>query len=146
MNVRIFQGGAMECMCTQTRPRFILSSKTVLGGKESEPMLTPMETSPLLEKFSSEEDRTCDAASSSTASPTHNQRAIPAPSPDMNQHFFGGVLLVHSVIFSIFTDSPNEFSQPDHNSHDFDSVPSRLQTKEPPKSSYLPLQRSFCLA
>ena len=42
-------------------------------------MLTPRENSPLTEKFSSEEDRTHDAASSRTASPTHYQRAIPAP-------------------------------------------------------------------
>ena len=35
--------------------------------------------SPLPEKFSPEEYRTHDAASSRTASPTHNQRAIPAP-------------------------------------------------------------------
>ena len=40
------------------------------GGMESEPMLTPTEKSPLPEKkFSSEEDRTHDAASSRTASP-----------------------------------------------------------------------------
>ena len=37
---------------------------------ESEPMLTPREKSPLPEKFSSEEDRTQDTASSRTASPT----------------------------------------------------------------------------
>ena len=40
-----------------------------LWGMESEPKLTPREKSPLLEKFSSEEDRTHDAASSRTASP-----------------------------------------------------------------------------
>ena len=42
-------------------------------------MLTPREKSPLPEKFSSEEDRINDAASSRTASPGHYQRAIPAP-------------------------------------------------------------------
>ena len=31
MNVRIVSVGAMECMCAQTRPRFILSSRRVLG-------------------------------------------------------------------------------------------------------------------
>ena len=47
---------------------------------ESEPMLTPREKSPLSEQISPAEDQTHDAASSSTASPTHYQRAIPAPS------------------------------------------------------------------
>ena len=41
-------------------------------------MLTPLEKSPLPETFSSEEDRTHDAASSRTVSPTQYQRAIPA--------------------------------------------------------------------
>ena len=36
----------MECMCTQTRPRFILSTERVLG-KESKTVLTPKENSPL---------------------------------------------------------------------------------------------------
>ena len=45
---------------------------------ELEPMLTPREKSPLPEKFSSEKDRTHEAASSRTTSPTHFQRAIPA--------------------------------------------------------------------
>ena len=79
MNVRIFGVRARECMCAQTRPRFILSSERVWGEMESEPMLTPREKSPLLETFSLEEYRTHDAASSRTASPTHYQRAIPAP-------------------------------------------------------------------
>ena len=35
-----------ECMCTQTKPRFILSSERV-WGKESKLMLTPREKSPL---------------------------------------------------------------------------------------------------
>ena len=42
-------------------------------------MLTPREKSPPLQKFSSEEYQTHDAASSRTASATHYQRAIPAP-------------------------------------------------------------------
>ena len=41
-------------------------------------MLIPREKYSLPEKFSPEEDRTHDAASSRTASPTHYQRAIPA--------------------------------------------------------------------
>ena len=32
---------SLKCMCTQTRPRLRLSSKTDLGGLESESMLTP---------------------------------------------------------------------------------------------------------
>ena len=47
----------------------------------SEPMLTPMEKNALFrKKFSSEEDRTHDAASSRSASPTHYHWAIPTPS------------------------------------------------------------------
>ena len=38
MNVRIFGVSGMEYMCAQTRPRFILSSKQVWEGMESEPM------------------------------------------------------------------------------------------------------------
>ena len=44
---------------------------------EPEPVSTSREKSPLPEKFSPEEDRTHDAASSRTASPTHYHRAIP---------------------------------------------------------------------
>ena len=69
MNIRIFGVLAMECMCAQTRPRFILSSERVLREWSSEPMLTPREKSPLWEKFS-EEDRTHNAASGRAASPT----------------------------------------------------------------------------
>ena len=49
MNVRIFWVRAMKCMCAQTRPRFILSSKAVFGGMEFELMLTPREKSPVPE-------------------------------------------------------------------------------------------------
>ena len=73
-----FLACAMECMCTQTRPWIVLWSERVLGGMESEPMLTPEEKSHRLENFSSEEDRTHDAASKRTASPTHYQQAVPA--------------------------------------------------------------------
>ena len=51
MNVRIFEAHAMKCMCAQTRPWFILSSKRVWGEMEFEPMLTPREKSPLPENF-----------------------------------------------------------------------------------------------
>ena len=47
-------------------------------------MSTPREKSPLPEKFSPEEDPPHNAASSRTASPTHYQRAIPAPSSSNN--------------------------------------------------------------
>ena len=40
MNVRIFGVRALECMCAQTRPRFILSPERVLGAMESVTMLT----------------------------------------------------------------------------------------------------------
>ena len=61
-------------MCAQTRPRFILSSKRIWGGMESEPTLTPREKFPLPgKKKSSEEDGTYETASSRTASPTHYQ-------------------------------------------------------------------------
>ena len=77
MNVRIFWVRAMECICAQTRPWFILSSKIVFCGMESEPVLNPREKSPQPEKFSPEEDGTHDVAPSRTVSPTHYQWAIP---------------------------------------------------------------------
>ena len=76
-NVRIFWLCVMERMCAWTRPRFIFSSEFVGNGVK--PMLTPREKSPLPEIFSPEEDQTLKTASSRTASPTHYQRAIPAP-------------------------------------------------------------------
>ena len=48
MNVRIFWVHAMERLCTQTRPRFIVSSESC-WRVESEPMLTPRKKSHLLE-------------------------------------------------------------------------------------------------
>ena len=60
-------------------PRFILSSERVLGGMESEPMLTPRGKNPPPEKISPKKDQTHDAASSKTAS-FHYQGAIPARS------------------------------------------------------------------
>ena len=89
MNIRIFWVHAMECMCAQTRPWFMLSSERFGGGMESEPMLTPREKSPLPEKVTSEEDQTQDTASNRTASPTHFQRAIPAPSMNHRQTMSG---------------------------------------------------------
>ena len=57
----------MKCMCTQTRPRFILSSERVLGGLEFEPMLTPRKIIPStgdLDSMSQE----CDKAETSASS------------------------------------------------------------------------------
>ena len=51
---------------------------------ESEPIVTPREKFPLMEKFCPEEDRTHDSTSSRTAGPTNNQWAIPAPSLTSN--------------------------------------------------------------
>ena len=66
-----------ECMCAQSRPWSVLSFE--FGGNGVKTHLTPREKSLLPEKFSQEEDRTQDAASSRTASPTHYEPAIPAP-------------------------------------------------------------------
>ena len=65
-------------VCTDKISVYILIRKS-FGGMESEPMLTSREKSPLPEKFSPEEDRNHNAASSRTARPTHYQRTIPAP-------------------------------------------------------------------
>ena len=65
-------------VCTEQTSVYTLIRKS-FGGMESEPMLTPREKSPLPEKLSPEKDRTHDAASSRTVSPTYYQRAIPAP-------------------------------------------------------------------
>ena len=54
-------------VCADQTSVYTLIRKS-LRGMESEPMLTPREKSPLPENFSSEEDRTHDAASSRTAS------------------------------------------------------------------------------
>ena len=80
MNVQIFWVHAMECMCAQTRPWFILPSKTVyLGNRVKTHVNYKGKISPLLEKLSSEEDGTPAAASSRTANPTSYQWPIPAP-------------------------------------------------------------------
>ena len=75
MNVRIFWVRAMKCMYAQTRPRFTLSSKGVLGGMEFEPMLTPREKS-RLPKMSPEEDRTRDTVD---GEPKHYQLSYSGP-------------------------------------------------------------------
>ena len=68
---------------------------------ESEPMLIPREESPLSKKFSSEEDRNHIAASSRTASPTHNQRAISAPLTSILKSgtlVAGALLVIYKVV------------------------------------------------
>ena len=60
-------------------------------------MITPREKAPLLEEFSSEEDRTHDTALSRTGSPTHNQQATPAQSFSKAGYFFF-VILTHTAI------------------------------------------------
>ena len=67
-------------VCTDLTSVYSLIRKS-FGGMESEPMLTPREKSPLPEKFSSE--RTHDAASSRTASPTHYQQPILVPASSL---------------------------------------------------------------
>ena len=54
------------------------SHPSEFGGNGVRTHVNSKEKSPLPEKFSSEEDRTHDVASSRTASPVHYQRAIPA--------------------------------------------------------------------
>ena len=96
MNVRIFWVCAIECMCAQTRPRFILSSERILG-EWSQNLCQLQGRNPLYwENFSSEGDEpmTLHQAgqwaqyttnklfrppSSRTVSPIHYQQAIPAP-------------------------------------------------------------------
>ena len=71
--------------CVHTWPRFILLCKRVLGKWSQNPCQLQGKISPLPEKFSSEEDRTHDAASSRAVSQTYYQRAIPAPELFSNQ-------------------------------------------------------------
>ena len=58
----------MECMCAQTRPRFILSSEIVLGEWSKNPLYR-----------NSEDHRTHDTASCRTASPTHYRLSYSGP-------------------------------------------------------------------
>ena len=61
----------------QTRPQFILSSEFWGNGVRTH-VNSKVKIPSTEKKFSPKEDRTSDAASSRTASPTHYQRAIPA--------------------------------------------------------------------
>ena len=69
----------MECIDAQTRLRFLLSVERDFGEMESEPMLTTREKCPLLDKFSSEEDRTHDTASSRTQRAQHTTKELFRP-------------------------------------------------------------------
>ena len=69
----------MECMCAQTRLRFILSSERVFGNGVRTHVNSKGKIPATGKKISSEEDQTHDTASRTTASPTHYQRAIQAP-------------------------------------------------------------------
>ena len=66
----------MKCVCTQTRPRFILSSERVLGGMEFEPMLTPREKSLSTGKFP---QRRIEPATLWTASPSTTNELFRPP-------------------------------------------------------------------
>ena len=73
-------------MCTQTRPRFTPSSEEV-WWVESEPMLTPRKNLYRTKSFSVE-DRTHDAASGRTESPTHYQLSYSGPQVGVRDHRF----------------------------------------------------------
>ena len=66
----------MECMCAQTKPQSILSSKTVFVGMESETMLTPSAKIP---STGSSEVLISDTVSRKTASPTPYQLSYSGP-------------------------------------------------------------------
>ena len=84
MKVGIFWVWAIECMCTQTRPQFILSSEIVFW-EWSQIHVNSKGKSPLpgKKKISSEEDKIHDTTSSRTVNPTHYQQAILDPYKDL---------------------------------------------------------------
>ena len=69
MSVRIYKVRAMECMCTETGPRFTLSSERVLGEWSQNP-LTPREKSPLPEKRCIKQNSEPSTLPTSCSSPT----------------------------------------------------------------------------
>ena len=77
MKVGIFWVHAMEYMCVQTRPDFMLSSERVVRSGESELLSTPRDKHPQTDGL--EEGQTCDAASHTTASQTHYQAYYSCP-------------------------------------------------------------------
>ena len=78
MNVRIFWVIAMEYMCAETRPCFILSSERVL---ENGVRTHVNSKGKIPSTGGSQEDRTCVTASRRTASPTHYQLSYDGPHP-----------------------------------------------------------------
>ena len=99
-------------VCTVYISVYSLTRKS-FGGMESEPMLTPRETFPRREKISPDEDRTHDAASSRTASPTHYQRTIPAPLDVFNMCFFLSVTIPAPLdVFNMYVSSVSHYSGP----------------------------------
>ena len=89
----------MECVCAQTRPRFILSSERVWGNGVRNHVNSKGKIKFTGKKISPEEYRTRDSASSRTASPTHNQRSIPAPEiyVSLCQQLHGAASLVNTL-------------------------------------------------
>ena len=82
MSVRIFWVRAMECMCAQTRPRFILSSKRTLGNGVRTHVDSKRKT---FSTGGSEEGLIHDATSHRTASPTHYRLSYSGPHCHPNQ-------------------------------------------------------------
>ena len=88
---------------------------------KSESMLTPREKSPLSEKFSSAVDRTHDATSSRTASPTHYPLSYsdhPPPPPHPSHHKFPETFFttIFIILVQVLTDHTveSELSQQHH--------------------------------
>ena len=74
--VKIFLVRAMECMCTQSRPQFILSSERFLGNG----MRTHVNSKGKLPSTGgSDEGQTRDVVSRRTASPTHYRLSYIGP-------------------------------------------------------------------
>ena len=80
---RTWTAGSFECVrwnaCVHRLDLGLYSHPKEILGNGVRTILSPWEKSSLPEKFSSEEDQTHDDASSTTASPTRYQWAIPAP-------------------------------------------------------------------
>ena len=68
-----------ECMCAQTTPRFILSSKRVLGNGVRAHVNATGKILSTRKNFFRGESNPCHCTSSMTVSPKHYQRAIPDP-------------------------------------------------------------------
>ena len=91
MNVRIFCVCVMKCMCAQTRPWFILSSKTVRTHVNSKGKIPSTR--------GSEEGQSRDIEAHRTASPTHYGLSYSSPMSDLQWK------ILHSVLVRIFSQS-----------------------------------------